>query len=127
MYNESIHQKEKLTGVYDAVNNVYFCEATDSIQYHPPNANLECDSQSVYFHCMYVFMYVCVCVCVRACVRAFVRACVCVYVCMYETQGGTWGVLGGQNAKLRKIYQAAVPIGTKFVTRLRIHLGMDIG
>ena len=26
---------------YDAVNNVYFCEATDSIQYHPPDANLD--------------------------------------------------------------------------------------
>ena len=33
--------------VYDAVNNVYFCEATDSIQYHPPDANLDCDCQTV--------------------------------------------------------------------------------
>ena len=39
-------------------------------------------------------------------------------------KGGTWGV---KNAKVRKIYQADVPIGTKFVTRLRIHVGMDIG
>ena len=41
-------------------------------------------------------------------------------------KGGTWEVFGGQKCKNRKIYQAAVSIGTKFVTRLRIHLGMDI-
>ena len=37
------------------------------------------------------------------------------------------GILGGfrvsQNAKVWKIYQTAGPIGTKFGTRLRIHLG----
>ena len=49
------HQKEQIACVYDAVNNVYFCEATDSIQYHPPDANLDCDS--VYFHRMYVCIY----------------------------------------------------------------------
>ena len=41
------------------------------------------------------------------------------------------GILGGfrgsQYAKIWKIYQTAGPIGTKFGTRLRIHLGMDIG
>ena len=36
------------------------------------------------------------------------------------------GGLGGQNAKVWKIYQTAGPIGTKFGTRLRIHLGIDI-
>ena len=43
--------------MYDAVNNVYFCEATDSIKYHSPNANLWL-SDCVYFHRMYVCMYV---------------------------------------------------------------------
>ena len=31
----------------NAVNNVYFCEATDSLQYHPPDANLDYDYQTV--------------------------------------------------------------------------------
>ena len=43
------------------------------------------------------------------------------------SQGTFWGVLGVKNSKVWKIYQTAGPIGTKFGTRLRIHLGMDIG
>ena len=42
-------------------------------------------------------------------------------------QGALGGFRGSQNAKVWKIYQTAGPIGTKFGTRLRIHLGMDIG
>ena len=51
--------------MYDAVNNVYFCEATDSIQCHPPNANLECECQtvSIFTVCLYVCMYVQFCTC----------------------------------------------------------------
>ena len=42
-------------------------------------------------------------------------------------QGAFWWVLGvTHSTKVRKMYQEAVPIGTKFVTSLRIHLGMDI-
>ena len=37
------------------------------------------------------------------------------------------GFRGAQNAKVWKIDQTAGPIGTKFGTRLQIHLGMDIG
>ena len=43
-------------------------------------------------------------------------------------QGAFWGGFrGSQNAQVWKIYQMAVPIGTKFGKHLRIHLGMDIG
>ena len=39
-----------------------------------------------------------------------------------------FGVLMVENStKVWKIYQTDGPIGTKFGTRLRIHLGMDIG
>ena len=44
-----------------------------------------------------------------------------------ETQGGTWGVLGGQTLKSLGSSQTAGPIGTNFGSRLRIHLGMEIG
>ena len=46
-----------------------------------------------------------------------------------ETQGGTWGVLGGQtfNSKVIGSCKTAGPIGTNFGSRLRIHLGMVIG
>ena len=44
-----------------------------------------------------------------------------------ETQRGTCGVLGGQKFKIWGSCQMAGPIGTKFDTRLRIRLGMDIG
>ena len=44
-----------------------------------------------------------------------------------ETQGGTWGVLGGQTLKVWGSYQAAGLVSTNFGSRLRIHLGMDIG
>ena len=46
----------------------------------------------------------------------------------FERQGGHIGVLGGQT--LKKVWtscQTAGPIGTNFGSRLRIHLGMDIG
>ena len=42
-------------------------------------------------------------------------------------QGAFWGVLGVKNSKVWKIYQTVGPIGTKFGTRLQIHMGMDIG
>ena len=44
----NIHQEEQF-----AVNNVYLYEATDSIQYHPPNANLDCDWQMVSIFTVY--------------------------------------------------------------------------
>ena len=44
-----------------------------------------------------------------------------------ETQGGTWGVLGVKHSKVLGRCQTAGPIGTNFGSRLRIHLGMDIG
>ena len=55
VYNESIHQKEQIACVYNAVNNVYFCEATDSIQY------LDWLSDCLFspYVCRYVCMYVC--------------------------------------------------------------------
>ena len=37
------------------------------------------------------------------------------------------GGLGVKNSKVWKIYQTVGPIGTKFGTRLQIHMGMDIG
>ena len=43
---------------------------------------------------------------------------------------GHWGGGGGlgvRNKKVWKIYQTVGPIGTKFGTRLQIHMGMDIG
>ena len=43
------------------------------------------------------------------------------------TQGGIWGVLGGQKLKMWEIYQTAGPISTKFGTHMRIHLAMNIG
>ena len=43
------------------------------------------------------------------------------------TQGESGGVLGGQKLKMWEICQMAGPIGTKFGTHVRIHLGMDIG
>ena len=43
------------------------------------------------------------------------------------TQGGFWGVLGGQRLKMWEICQTAGPISTKFGTHMRIHLGMNIG
>ena len=47
-------------------------------------------------------------------------------------QGAFWGRGGGgglgvKNSKVWKIYQTVGPIGTKFGTRLQIHMGMDIG
>ena len=95
----------------------------------------------------------CVCVCVCACVRACVCLCMLpsVYTSRlwsdrdqiwhthadsprkgsgqnknlpHVTQGGIWGVLGGQKLK---ICQMAGPISTKFGTHVRIHRGMDIG
>ncbi len=43
-----------------------------------------------------------------------------------DTPGGILGGFrGSQNAKVWKIYQTAGPIGTKFGTRLQIHMGMD--
>ena len=57
--------------------------------------------------CLSVCVCVCVCVCVRACVRARVRACV------YPSG---------------RIHVAACgPIGTKFGTRMEIHLEMVMG
>ena len=44
-----------------------------------------------------------------------------------DTPGGIWGGLGVKNSKVWKIYQTVGPIGTKFGTRLQIHMGMDIG
>ena len=46
-----------------------------------------------------------------------------------DTQGEIVGGLGGNKMQKsgKQIYQTAGPIGTKFGTRLRIHLGMDIG
>ena len=41
--------------------------------------------------------------------------------------GGVGGGLGGHTFKLWGSCQTAGPIGTKFSTRLWIHLGMDIG
>ena len=43
------------------------------------------------------------------------------------SRGHFGGFRGSQNAKVWKIYQTAGPIGTKFGTRLQIHMGMDIG
>ena len=43
------------------------------------------------------------------------------------TQRGVWGVLGVRNSQIWNNYQTVGPIGTTFGTRLRIHLGMDIG
>ena len=40
---------------------------------------------------------------------------------------GGGGGLGVKNSKVWKIYQTIGPIGTKFGTRLRILMGMDIG
>ena len=40
---------------------------------------------------------------------------------------GTWGVLGVKHSKVLESCQTAGPIGTNFGSRLRIHLGMDIG
>ena len=37
------------------------------------------------------------------------------------------GGLGVKNSKVWKIYQTVGPIGTKFGTRLQVHMGMDIG
>ena len=43
-------------------------------------------------------------------------------------QGAFWGGFRGQKfRKVWKIYQTVGPIGTKFGTRLQIHMGMDIG
>ena len=41
--------------------------------------------------------------------------------------GRIWGVLGAENQKSGINYQTDGPIGTKFCTHVRIHLGMDIG
>ena len=41
-------------------------------------------------------------------------------------KGEFWGFRWSK-MQVWKIYQTAGPIGTKFGTRLRIHLGMDIG
>ena len=41
-------------------------------------------------------------------------------------EGAFEGVIGGLSFKSPEIYQTAGPIGPKFGTRLRIHLGMDI-
>ena len=43
------------------------------------------------------------------------------------TQGGFGGFQRVSNSKIWNNYQTGGPIGTKFGTRLRIHLGMDIG
>ncbi len=43
------------------------------------------------------------------------------------TQGGIWGVLGGQKLKMWEISHTAGPIGTKFDTHMQIHLGINIG
>ena len=43
--------------------------------------------------------------------------------CPSRHKGGTWGVLGVQQFK----NMGSCPIGTNFGSRLRIHLGMDIG
>ena len=46
----------------------------------------------------------------------------------YTSLGGILeGVLGVKNSKVWKIYQTVGPIGTKFGTRLQIHMGMEIG
>ena len=42
-------------------------------------------------------------------------------------QEAFWGVLGVKNSIVWKIYQTVGPIGTKFGTRLQIHMGMDVG
>ena len=52
--NESVHQKEQLASLikyiyYESVKNVdfihvYFCDATDSMQYRPPKPNEELSS-----------------------------------------------------------------------------------
>ena len=44
-----------------------------------------------------------------------------------ETQGGTWGGVAVKHSKVLGSCQTAGPIGTKFGSRLPIHLGMDIG
>ncbi len=44
-----------------------------------------------------------------------------------KTEGGISGVLGCHKSKSLGGCQTAEPIGTKFGTRLRIRLGMDIG
>ena len=46
-----------------------------------------------------------------------------------ETQGNTWGGggLGGKQSKVLGSCQMAGPIGTNFGSRLRIHIGMNIG
>ena len=41
--------------------------------------------------------------------------------------GGTWGLGVNKHSKVWGSYQTAGPIGTNLGTRLRIHLGMDIG
>ena len=43
------------------------------------------------------------------------------------SQGAFWGVLGVTNSNGWGSCQTAGPIGTKFGTRLWIHLGMEIG
>ena len=43
------------------------------------------------------------------------------------TQGGFGGFQRVRNSKIWNNCQTGGPIGTKFGTRLRIHLGMDIG
>ena len=43
------------------------------------------------------------------------------------TQGAFWGVKGVHNSQIWESFQTTGPIGTKFVTRMQIHLGMDIG
>ena len=42
-------------------------------------------------------------------------------------QGAFRAVIGGSQIQVWKSCQTAGPIGTKFGTRLWIHLGMDIG
>ena len=45
----------------------------------------------------------------------------------HVTQGGFGGFYGVRNSKIWNNYRTGGPIGTKFGTRLLIHLGMYIG
>ena len=45
---------------------------------------------------------------------------------IHQGGGHLGGGLGVKNSKVWKIYQTVGPIGTKFGTRLQIHMGMVI-
>ena len=47
--------------------------------------------------------------------------------CPSRHKGGAWGFLGVKHSTVYGSCQTAAPIGTKFGTRRRLRLGMDIG